>query len=87
MRIQAGALRRFPPVAAPDTKTAVSELGKGNVLENQREVSVAKVIVFLTHASLRLTRRRKPINLALFYRVIVRIVYLAWYLAVRIQEV
>jgi hypothetical protein len=45
------------------------------------------VIVLLTRASLRLGSVREPVNLALLDRVIVGIVYLAWYLTVRIQEI
>ena len=45
------------------------------------------VIVLLTRASLRLESVHEPVNLALLNRIIVRIMYLARYLTVRIQEI
>jgi hypothetical protein len=52
-----------------------------------REIKEVVVIVLLTRALLRLGSVRKPVNLALLNRVIVGIVYLTWYLTVRIQEI
>ena len=81
MGIDARALSRFPPVAGTYHKIGVSELGKRDVLENQRQISIVG-IVLLTRPSLRLGSVREPVNLALLDRVIVGIVYLARYLTV-----
>ena len=74
-------------MAASNAKTAIPKLRKRNVLENLRDMSLINVPAFLTRASLRLAQPREPINLALLYRFVVRIMCLAWCLAVRIQEV
>jgi len=69
------------------TKTEVSEPGKRDVLKNQREVRAVDVIVLLTNASLRLASTRETVNLALLYRIVVRIVCRALYLTARVQEI
>ncbi len=68
------------------TKIAVSELGKRDVKESQRQIK-AVVVIVLTRSSLRLRSVRKLVDLALLNRLIIKIKYFARYLTVRIQEI
>ena len=69
------------------TEMPISELGERDVLENQREVKAIDIVIRLTPITLCLTSAREPVNLALLDKVVVRIVYPARYLTMRVQEI